>query len=111
MILSHILHQAPTALAIAVHHIVIVRVILVVRVAAEINMNERIKELESQCWEHDQSWNGVGQLIFNKEKFAELIIRQCGYHADVFAALGCDMDMDPTETKPSDYIKKKMGLL
>jgi len=34
-------------------------------------MNERIKELESQCWEeraHGSSW-------FNVEKFAELIVR------------------------------------
>jgi len=41
------------------------------------NMNERIKELAEQCYEHDQSWTGVGQRIFNKEKFAELIVRDC----------------------------------
>lgn len=42
-------------------------------------MNERIRELEAQCWEHDQSWTGVGQRIFNREKFAELIIKEmCG---------------------------------
>jgi hypothetical protein len=37
-------------------------------------MNEQIKLLADQCYEHDQSWTGVGQRIFNKEKFAELII-------------------------------------
>ena len=37
-------------------------------------MNERIKQLAERCYEHDQSWTGVGQRIFNKEKFAELII-------------------------------------
>ena len=41
-------------------------------------MNERIKLLAEQCYEHDQSWTGVGQRIFNKEKFAELIVRECG---------------------------------
>ena len=40
-------------------------------------MNERIKLLAEQCYEHDQSWTGVGQRIFNKEKFAELIVQEC----------------------------------
>ena len=40
-------------------------------------MNDRIKQLAEQCYEHDQSWTGVGQRIFNKEKFAELIVREC----------------------------------
>jgi hypothetical protein len=40
-------------------------------------MNERIKQLAEQCYEHDQSWTGVGQRIFNKEKFAELIVTEC----------------------------------
>ena len=40
-------------------------------------MNERIKLLAEQCYEHDQSWTGVGQRIFNKEKFAELIVQKC----------------------------------
>jgi hypothetical protein len=35
-------------------------------------MNKRIKELEPQCWEH----NEFG-LNFNYEKFAELIVREC----------------------------------
>jgi exo-beta-1,3-glucanase (GH17 family) len=40
-------------------------------------MNERIRQLTEQCYEHDQSWTGVGQRIFNKEKFAELIVKEC----------------------------------
>jgi hypothetical protein len=40
-------------------------------------MNNRIKELEPQCWEH----NEFG-LNFNYEKFAELIIRECAGIAD-----------------------------
>jgi hypothetical protein len=36
-------------------------------------MNERIKELESQCWEPRQ----YGPAWFNSTKFAELIVREC----------------------------------
>ena len=35
-------------------------------------MNERIKLLEPQCWEH----NEFG-LNFNYQKFAELIVQEC----------------------------------
>ena len=40
-------------------------------------MNELIERLSEQCYEHDQSWTGVGQRIFNKEKFARLLILEC----------------------------------
>ena len=36
-------------------------------------MNERIKELEAQCWEPKQ----FGPPWFNSQKFAELIVREC----------------------------------
>ena len=36
-------------------------------------MNERIKELEAQCWEPRQ----YGPAWFNSKKFAELIVREC----------------------------------
>jgi hypothetical protein len=36
-------------------------------------MNERIQELESQCWEAKQ----YGPPWFNSTKFAELIVREC----------------------------------
>lgn len=39
-------------------------------------MSDRIIQLAEQCYEYDQSWTGVGQRIFNKEKFAELIIKE-----------------------------------
>ena len=42
------------------------------------NMNERIKELEKQCWNHRV--DGVlvdGHLHFDTQKFAELIVREC----------------------------------
>jgi len=36
-------------------------------------MNERIKELEAQCWEARQ----YGPPWFNSKKFAELIVKEC----------------------------------
>lgn len=36
-------------------------------------MNERIKELEAQCWEARQ----YGPPWFDSEKFAELIVKEC----------------------------------
>lgn len=41
-------------------------------------MNERIKELEKQCWAHRV--DGVlvdGHLHFDTKKFAELIVKKC----------------------------------
>ena len=41
-------------------------------------MNERIKELEQQCWSHRV--DGVlvdGHLHFDTKKFAELIVQEC----------------------------------
>lgn len=46
-------------------------------------MNERIKELEQQCWDH--RIDGVlvdGHLHFDSQKFAELIIKECATEAD-----------------------------
>ena len=73
-------------------------------------MNERIQELLIEA--HKQSKGGIysGNLSEWTEKFAELIIRQCGYYADIFEAAGCPVDMDPAETKPSDYIKQHFGV-
>jgi len=36
-------------------------------------MNERIKELKSQCWDERQ----YGPPWFNSDKFAEMIVREC----------------------------------
>jgi hypothetical protein len=38
-------------------------------------MNERIRELEKQCWDHQTNH-------LNSEKFAELIIKECLSIAD-----------------------------
>ena len=41
-------------------------------------MNKRIKLLEKQCWTHHVDGALVdGQLHFDAEKFAELIVREC----------------------------------
>ena len=41
-------------------------------------MNERIKEIEQQCWSHRVDGTLVdGQLHFDTQKFAELIVKKC----------------------------------
>ena len=41
-------------------------------------MNEKIKSLEQQCWSHRVDGKLVdGQLHFDTQKFAELIVREC----------------------------------
>jgi hypothetical protein len=40
-------------------------------------MNERIKELAEQSYEDFQTLTSPKYLVFNKEKFAELIIQKC----------------------------------
>jgi hypothetical protein len=74
-------------------------------------MNERLlKELAVQAG-YEKDMFGVGHWDMPEcKKFAELIIRQCGYYADIFDSLGCPSDMDPTEAKPSDFIKKQLGV-
>lgn len=41
-------------------------------------MNERIKELEKQCWSHRVDGALIdGHLHFDTKKFAELIVQEC----------------------------------
>jgi hypothetical protein len=75
-------------------------------------MNERIEQLALQANQEtgnqfDLNFEPLNEFL---QKFAELIVRQGGYHADIFESLGCPIDMDPTDTKPSDYIKKHFGV-
>jgi hypothetical protein len=53
-------------------------------------MNERIKELESQCWEARQ----YGPPWFNAKKFAELIVRECYLWAKENGGLGGEEDFE-----------------
>lgn len=75
-------------------------------------MNDLIKALAEQA--SHQSPDGYPVTIPYSDdfvnKFADLLIKHCGYCADIFVAVGCPVDMDPTETKPSDYIKKRLGV-
>jgi len=51
-------------------------------------MNDIIKQLEPQCWEH----NEFG-LNFNYQKFAELIVRECA-NIDFRREVGLTADDD-----------------
>ena len=85
-------------------------------------MDTRIYELAKQAgykvktyWTSDDNHKTLAQTEHYMkddvlEKFAELIVKECGYHADIFDGLGCPGDMDPLETKPSDYIKTHFGV-
>lgn len=46
-------------------------------------MNERILELEAQCWEPRQ----YGPAWFNSKKFAELIVKECARQVNCYDAL------------------------
>lgn len=72
-------------------------------------MNEQILTLAASHFPRDSEGNisATPEMI---TEFAELIVKQCGYYADIFEGLGCPQDMDPTETKPSDYIKRQFGV-
>jgi len=50
-------------------------------------MNTRIKQLAEQCWDKRPE----GQLHFDNEKFAQLIVRECAQVADAErpSSLGC----------------------
>ena len=46
-------------------------------------MNERIKQLAEQATTYIEPTENSGEgWIFNKEKFAELIVKECAYIAD-----------------------------
>ena len=42
-------------------------------------MNKRIQELADRCWDE---YPNTGPVVFNKEKFAELIISECANLVD-----------------------------
>jgi hypothetical protein len=48
-------------------------------------MNERIKELIAECQEYRPGFDGQEDwyTVFNKQKFAELIVRECAHIAEV----------------------------
>jgi len=61
-------------------------------------MNERIKELAEQSYDevpHERDWDATTR-VFNKEKFAELIIKECNTVAKtIFCGPGFNSDEIP----------------
>lgn len=58
-------------------------------------MNERIKELEKQCWSHRVDGALIdGHLHFDTKKFAELIVRECMSIVKQGEGLGEEDDFD-----------------
>jgi len=64
-------------------------------------MNERIKELAKQCWNERQE----GQLHFDNEKFAELIVRECA------EMLACEYGQSATSgNEAAIFIRNHFGV-
>lgn len=58
-------------------------------------MNQRIKELEKQCWSHYINGTLIdGHLHFDVEKFAELIVQECIRLCDEVDLAGADDCID-----------------
>ena len=57
-------------------------------------MNERILELAKQCtsWSEGSTW--TSREVFDKEKFAELIVRECVKEIEFQYGGGSDRPMD-----------------
>ncbi len=72
-------------------------------------MNERIRELIEQAgWTEGYYESGDGPFIepeFNKEKFAELIVRECVKAADEWYQYHNEIQWDPGE-----HIKQHFGV-
>ena len=63
-------------------------------------MNERIRELASQCW--DRRLDG---MHFDQEKFAELIIRECAKSANDWY-----QNHDKIHSDPMSYVLAHFGV-
>jgi hypothetical protein len=63
-------------------------------------MNKRIRELAEQCETKE-----VGYYFFDREKFAELIVREC------VSTLGCEIVFNDNYTEKNKIISDMMELL
>jgi hypothetical protein len=73
-------------------------------------MNERIKELEQQCWSHRVDGTLVdGQLHFDTKKFAELIVKKCIEQASIGNGHG-NNQWDRALTFSAKNIKEHFGV-
>jgi hypothetical protein len=78
-------------------------------------MNERIRELREQAAKFAEvTYDNYTMATFNtnksietlfEEKFAELIVEECGRVADVFCHIWCDEDK-PHDVTVGNYIKR-----
>jgi hypothetical protein len=74
-------------------------------------MNERIFELAKQAdikfdvYSDNYGVDTATVVPYDLEKFAELIIEECGRVADVFCHIWCEEDK-PHDVTVSNYIKK-----
>ena len=67
-------------------------------------MNERIRQLEDACWE-ELGEDECYYTVFNKEKFAELIIKECQF------AIVSRTDLPRHERKLyNNVLKKHFGI-
>ena len=64
-------------------------------------MNERIRQLEDQCWEDNPN---TGPVVFNREKFAELIVKECAHRAEAYAY------MSPNFTALAEELRRMIGV-
>jgi hypothetical protein len=65
-------------------------------------MNERIKELEKQCWQSSQS---EPYALFDVNKFAELIVREC------ISIMGSEIVYNDNYKEKNNAISDMMELL
>jgi hypothetical protein len=77
-------------------------------------MNERVKELAEQCQEYRNGFEGqeAWYTVFNKQKFAELIVQKCLTIANKAhkMALEFEWDNDDTAQTIKDSIKEHFGV-
>jgi len=81
----------------------------------ELTMNQRIRELAEQATEYANEQNelhGVDYVMTFKEKFAELIVRECLTIADKEHKLALEFEWDNDDTAQTikDSIKKHFGV-
>ena len=73
-------------------------------------MNERIKELIKQATTIEEHKWGVSYDNFDKEKFAELIVRECANHCDLLLDHKISSEWSRGTHDCSRAIKKHFGV-
>jgi hypothetical protein len=75
-------------------------------------INERIRQLAEQATTYIEPTYSSGEgWIFDKEKFAELIVRECaGLFPNVYVEIENEYEYGHTPVIAADYIKKHFGV-